>query len=222
MSMKTIMEVLKPRENVFSDTTREDVLNLTDFAEGRIDSEKFFSENFQTQGMSLLFDTAFSRFKGESDTGVIKLTQAMGGGKTHSMLALALLAQNIELREKLLDSFFIGIGEIRVLTFSGRENADFGIWGSIAEQLGKKEFFKDYYSPLKAPGETSWVELLKDQKTLILLDELPPYLENAESIMVGNSDLSKVTMAALANLFTALGKEQLANVCLVFSDLKAA
>ena len=39
--------------------------------------------------------------------------------------------------------------------------------------------------------------------------------------MVGNSDLSKVTMTALANLFTALGKEQLANVCLVFSEISA-
>lgn len=220
--MRTINEMLKPRENVFSDTAREDVLNLTDLAENRIDANKFFGENFQTQGMTVLFDTAFARFKGESDTGVIKLTQAMGGGKTHSMLALALLAQNPEIRENLLGPTYAGIGDIRVVSFSGRENADFGIWGSIAEQLGKKEFFKDYYSPLKAPGEKSWVELLKGQKTLILLDELPPYLENAKSIMVGNSDLSKVTMTALSNLFTALGKEQLANICLVFSDLKAA
>lgn len=220
--MNTISEMLKPRENVFSDTAREDVLNLSDFAEGNIDANKFFGENFKTQGMTVLFDTAFSRFKGESDTGVIKLTQAMGGGKTHSMLALALLAKNTEIREQILGTNFSDIGEIKVVAFSGRENADFGIWGSIAEQLGKKEFFKDYYSPLKAPGEKSWIELLKGQKTLILLDELPPYLENAKSIMVGNSDLSKVTMAALSNLFTALGKEQLANVCLVFSDLKAA
>ena len=220
--MRTINEMLKPRENVFSDTAREDVLNLTDLAENRIDANKFFGENFQTQGMTVLFDTAFARFKGESDTGVIKLTQAMGGGKTHSMLALALLAQNPEIRENLLGPTYEGIGDIRVVSFSGRENADFGIWGSIAEQLGKKEFFNDYYAPLKAPGEKSWVELLKGQKTLILLDELPPYLENAKSIMVGNSDLSKVTMTALSNLFTALGKEQLANVCLVFSDLKAA
>ena len=28
--MRTINEMLKPRENVFSDTAREDVLNLTD------------------------------------------------------------------------------------------------------------------------------------------------------------------------------------------------
>lgn len=219
--MKTLREMLKPRESVFSDTAREDVLNLSDFAEGTIDAEKFFSENFQTQGMNMLFDTAFKRFKGESDTGVIKLTQAMGGGKTHNMLALALLASNEKVREKILGKNAEGIGEIKVVTFSGRENADYGIWGSIAEQLGKKEFFNDFYAPLKAPGEKAWINLLQEDKILILLDELPPYLENARATTIGNSDLSKVTIAALANLFSALGKAQLANVCLVFSDLKA-
>ena len=51
--MNTIFEVLKPRENVFSDTAREDVLNLSDFAEHRIDANKFFGENFRTQGMTV-------------------------------------------------------------------------------------------------------------------------------------------------------------------------
>lgn len=209
--MKTINEMLKPRESVFADAVRDDVLNLTDFAEGRIDKEKFFEENFKTQGMGMLFDVAFKRFKGESDTGVVKLTQAMGGGKTHSMLALALLASDEELREKVLGKEYAGIGEIKVVTFSGRENPDFGLWGSIAEQLGRKDMLSAYYSPLRAPGESAWINLLKDGKVLILLDELPPYLENARAITVGNSDLSKVTMTALANLFSALGKEQLCN-----------
>ena len=220
--MKTISKMLKPRDSVFKDSTRDDTLNLSDLAEGRIDAYKFFDENFKTQGMSMLFDTAFKRFKGESDTGVIKLTQAMGGGKTHNMLALALLAQNTELRSRILGNKYDDIGEIKVVTFSGRENADFGIWGSVAEQLDKKDVFNGYYSPLKAPGEKAWINLLEGQNILILFDELPPYLENARSITVGNSDLSRVTITALANLFSALGKAQLSNVCLVFSDLKAA
>lgn len=220
--MKTVFELCKPRASVFLDTTRDDVLNLSDLIENKIDVDRFFNENFKTKGMELLLHTAFKRFKGESDTGVIKLTQAMGGGKTHNMLALALLAKSKEWRSKLLGREYDDIGNIRVVAFSGRESdADYGIWGSVAEQLSKKESFKDLYTPLKAPGESAWVKLLQGEKTLILFDELPPYLENAKSITVGNSDLCKVTITALSNLFTALGKEQLANVCLVFSDLKA-
>ena len=220
--MQTIRELCKPRNSVFADTARDDVLNLSDLIEGKIDADRFFDENFKTKGMELLFETAFKRFAGKSETGIIKLTQAMGGGKTHNMLALALLARNLEWRRKIIGGAYDNIGEIRVVAFSGRESdAKFGIWGSIAEQLGRKEFFADHYSPLKAPGESAWVNLLKDQCALILLDELPPYLVNAKSSSIGNSDLCTVTITALSNLFTAIGKGRLANVCLVFSDLRA-
>ena len=222
--MKTLFELCKPRESVFEETKREDVLNLSDLIEGNIECVAFFEENYLTGGMKTLFDTAFNRFIKQGQTGVIKLTQAMGGGKTHSMLALALLAANPEFRSKVMTDKgkYNSIGKVRVVAFSGRESdAPFGLWGSIAEQIGKREVFSQYYSPLSAPGETAWINLLSGDPLLILLDELPPYLENAKAKTIGNSDLCAVTSTALANLFSALGKAQLANVCLVISDLKA-
>lgn len=69
--MQTVFELCKPRDSVFLDTTRDDVLNLSDLVEGRIDADKFFGENFKTKGMEILFDTVFKRFQGKSDTGVI-------------------------------------------------------------------------------------------------------------------------------------------------------
>lgn len=222
--MKTLFELCKPRDSVFSDTKREDVLNLSDLVENRINPHDFFQENYLTQGMNILFETAFKRFIRQSNTGLIKLTQAMGGGKTHNMLALGLLAMHPEYREKVLGKQYKSdyLGKVKVVAFTGRESdAPFGIWGAIAEQLGKKEMFKDYYAPLKAPGENAWINLLQGEPLLILLDELPPYLENAKSVMIGNTDLAVVTRTALSNLFSALGKEQLSNVCLVISDLKA-
>ena len=114
------------------------------------------------------------------------------------------------------------LGKVRLVVCSGRESdAPLGIWGSIAEQLGKRDVFQQYYSPLSAPGETAWINLLQGEPLLILLDELPPYLENARSRMIGNSDLCVVTTTALSNLLSAINKAQLANVCLVISDLKA-
>ena len=222
--MKTLFELCKPRASVFDETKREDVLNLSDLIEGNIDPQAFFEENYLTSGMKVLFDAAFKRFSKEGSTGVVKLTQAMGGGKTHNMLALGLIAANPEYREKVLpdNNKYKGLGKVKVVAFTGRESdAPFGIWGSIAEQLGKKDMFSQYYSPLSAPGETAWVKLLEGEPLLILLDELPPYLENAKSKTIGNSDLCTVTSTALANLFSALGKGQLSNVCLVVSDLKA-
>lgn len=143
--MKTLFELCKPRDSVFDETKREDVLNLSDLIENRINPYEFFSENYITQGMNILFETAFKRFKRQSSTGVIKLTQAMGGGKTHNMLALGLLAMYPEFRPKVLGDTYKDdyLGKIKVIAFSGRESdAPLGIWGALAEQLGKKKCLK--------------------------------------------------------------------------------
>jgi hypothetical protein len=63
--------------------------------------------------------------------------------------------------------------------------------------------------------------LLQGQPTLILLDELAPYFEDARSKSIGDSNLARVTSTALSNLLVAVGKDKLANVCVVISDLKA-
>lgn len=224
--MKTLKELCIPRDSVFDSNKTSDVLDLTDLVEDKIDPEEFFKENFVTDGMDILLKTAFERFNNKNSHGLILLSQSMGGGKTHNMIALGLLAKHPHLRNRVLgdDISYSGLDEINVVCFTGREtDVPFGIWGSIAEQLGKKDLFKEYYSPLSAPGQKAWMNLLKGKPTLILLDELPPYLEHARARPIGDSNLASVTGVALANLFNALNKRDgLSNVLVVISDLKAA
>lgn len=222
--MKTLDQICIPRKSVFDSSRRDDVLDLTDLTESNINASVFLEENYLTDGMKNLLREAFRSFTGKSASGVIKLTQAMGGGKTHCMITLGLLAQHPELRKKVMGEDYKDekLGPVKVISFTGRQSdIQFGIWGSLADQLGKKDTFKDYYSPLRAPGQDAWVNLLKGEPLLILLDELAPYLENARSILVGNSDLSVVTVTALSNLLAAIGKKELSNVCIVISDLRA-
>lgn len=223
-SFRTLKDLCKPRQSVFDRTRRDVVLDLTDLIQGKIDSKEFFEENYRTDGMTRLLRESFRRFSGESQQGVFVLSQAMGGGKTHNMIALGLLAKHPELRRKVLgEDFQADLGPIRVAAFTGRESdAPLGIWGSIAEQVGKKDDFKDYYSPLAAPGQSAWISLLKGPPLLILLDELPPYFENARAVSVGNSDLASVTTTALSNLLVAVSRDDLSNVCVVISDLRAS
>ncbi len=224
--MKTVQESCIPRDAILQNNEQSYALNLSDLLKGTIQVEEFFSENFITEGMHQLIQVAFQRFNKTSETALIKLTQAMGGGKTHNMVVLGLLCQYPRYRS-LLKEKKIEVHptqEIRVLSFSGRESdAPHGIWGELARQLGKLNDFSEYYSPiLKAPGETAWIRLLESPTpTLILLDELPPYYEGAKATPVGNSDLSVVTTTAIANLFAAIGKKELSNVLVVISDLKA-
>lgn len=219
--MKPLSGLCTPR-NFEKDT---DVLDITDLIENKIDPDLFFDTNFKTQGMSVLFKTAFDRFKGRSPQNLIKLTQSMGGGKTHNMISLGLLAKHPDYRQRIIGNDFReeGLGAVQVLAFSGREsNIPNGIWGEIARQLGKETEFKSLWEyGLKAPGQSEWINMLKGTPKLILLDELPPYLENAKTVSIGAGDLSIVTTTALANLFNALNRPELSKVLIVISDLKA-
>ena len=220
-----LSQACKPRQSVFDRSRRDVVLNIDDLLKDRINGEQFFDENFITSGMQILLDKVFERLAGRSNqASTFLLSQAMGGGKTHNMIALGLLAKNPELRNKVLgaDSHGSRLGAIRVIGFNGRESdAAFGIWGELAEQLGKKEVFRDLYSPLSAPGTTAWINLLKGEPTIIFLDELPPYFANAKAKEIGETTLAHVTNTALSNLMVAVDRPELANVCVVISDLRA-
>ena len=221
--MKTLTELCVPRDSVFEGMNREDVKDLDNLKNGSIDAKEFFEETYITEGMENLFESAFRRFAGKGANGLIRLTQNMGGGKSHAMIALGLLSQNPTLRHDVLGNKIENVTEeIRVVSYTGRNNdIQYGIWGEIASQLGKKEQFNNYYTPLEAPGQSAWIELLKGSPLLILLDELPTYMEYAQTKQIGDGTLATMTVTALSNLFNAVGKAELSNVCIVISDLKA-
>jgi len=221
--MLNLKQACTPRPVIFDPQKRDTVLDLNDLVSGRIAPEAFFAENYVTEGMRELLRQAFRRLEGQSDQGVFRLRQAMGGGKTHNLLALGLLAKHPEFRQPVMGAFYDpdpSLGPVKVIAFSGRESdVPFGIWGSLAEQLGKRELFSDLYAPLRAPGQTAWERLLAGERLLILLDELPAYFAYASSVQIGNSDLTRVTATALANLLIAIGRPGCERVTLVITDL---
>ena len=102
----------------------------------------------------------------------------MGGGKTHSMIALGLLASHEKIREKVFPAANF-TGKVRTAVISGRMKMKNCLWGEVAEQLGNLKLFAKLVSPPEAPSQEEWVDLLSGQPTLILFDELAPYFEGA-------------------------------------------
>ena len=225
--MPSLKQVCKPRASVFDSNKRDTVPDILDLVNGRIDAKDFFEENYVTQGMRTFLSESFKRLESSSAgaQGIFRLSQSMGGGKTHNLLAFGLLCQNPDLREKVMGGFHkVGnLGKVRVVAFSGRQtDAQHGIWGEIAKQLGKEDQFQHFMLNLEAPGQEAWTQLLQGEPLAIILDELPPYMEYAHSRKVGDSNLAVVTTAALANLFVAVADNKLSNVVLAMSDLSGA
>jgi hypothetical protein len=92
--MKTLKKLCTPRASVFDVSKRDTVLNLTHLVDSKIKEKDFFEENFVTDGMKTLLLEAFRRLQGKSEQGLFKLTQAMGGGKTHNLITLGMLAKH--------------------------------------------------------------------------------------------------------------------------------
>jgi hypothetical protein len=126
--MKTLSQLCKPRRSVFDPSRRDTVLDLTDLIQGKINPNEFFAESYMTDGMKRLLRESFRRFSGLSDQGIFVLSQAMGGGKTHNMVALGLLAQHPELRPAVME----GLNKSKNL---GQVLAD--VWINVA--LGELE-----------------------------------------------------------------------------------
>jgi Protein of unknown function (DUF499) len=179
---------------------------------------------YVTGGMRTLLRQGLQRLSGISGQAVFELKQSMGGGKTHSMLALGYLAANPGLvglipREIVRD---FTPAKARVVAISGRSiSRDKHLWGDIAEQIGKAEEFLEFYkgSP-QAPNEKDWVKLIGDEPTLILLDELPPYFGYGVTQPVGGGTLADVTVYAVSNLLSAALK--LKRLCVVISNLSGS
>ncbi len=200
------------------------VENLASLIQEEGDGRKFFSRNHVTHGMEQLFREGMLRLSGKSDQAVFELTQAMGGGKTHMMVALGLLARHPNLRAEELASELnarVDFDTARIAAFNGRNTPDNYIWGEIASQLGEEEAIKPYWvNGPKAVDQSQWKKIIGDQPTLILLDEIPPYLDNASTQAFGEGTLANMVVYSLATLMTAA--IELPNCCIVIANLSGS
>jgi len=221
MAIATVKQLCTPNAVVTSDSLVEQVAQLEEFASGKIEGREFFRRNHFTAGLELLVKRGFERLAGKTDDGAFYLTQAMGGGKTHSLIAFGLLAANPELRKEVLPKLFVDrdFGAAKVVIFNGHQNPDSLLWGYIAEKLDRADVMAPFWrNGPRTPGVDEWVSVIGDEPVLILLDELPSYLQMAQGEPVGNTTLGGLTIGALERLFNALPR--CPRACVVVTNLK--
>jgi hypothetical protein len=221
MAIATVRQLCTPGAIVTSDSLVEQVAQIEDLASESINGREFFRRNYFTDGLERLVRRGFDRLAGQSDDGAFYLTQAMGGGKTHSLLAFGLLAADPALRREIVPSIPSGaaFGSARVVVFNGHQNPDTLLWGHIAAQLGQVEVMAPFWrNGARTPGVDEWAAVLGSEPVLILLDELPSYLQMAQGERVGNTTLGDLTIGALERLFNALPR--CPRACVVVTNLK--
>lgn len=221
-----VKQLCVPRDLSSLSRETETVHDLADLGSpGKLDPAQFFKTTFVTTGMAAFVQAVFDRFAGSGGSPVICLSQSMGGGKTHNLLAAGLLAKYPSHKSAVahipaLKHLVIPEG-LRVLSFSGREH-NVAFWESFAAQLGVARAFRTSEGKLIVPSPEDWQKVLGTEKTLILLDELPPYFHSiagkghASVSVCSASDLT----TALVSLFGAAAK--MPNLVVVYTDLDGA
>jgi len=222
--MKSVRDGCQLQPNALAIKLSDQIEQLDELISTEGDGAAFFDKTFITHGMNDLIVESIARLAGASSQAVFHLKQSMGGGKTHLLVGVGLLAKYPSLRVKHCSgvAYSDSFQTAAVAAFNGRNNPDHFLWGEIATQLGKGEQFRSFWtSGPKAPDEKDWLKLLEgDQPILILLDEMPPYFHYLDTQKVGNGTVADIATRAFANLLTAAGKKK--NVCVVISDLAAA
>ncbi|MEY9524412.1 hypothetical protein ABIF70_005553 [Bradyrhizobium japonicum] len=224
--LQTVKDACKFDPKAINYALSDQIENLEDLiGHDAKDAKEFFDKTYVTGGMKTLLRQGLQRLAGTDRQAIFELKQAMGGGKTHSMLALGYLAANPSLFPLVDSEITKGVklpSAAKVVAISGRSiSREKHLWGDIAEQFGKADEFLPFYKGApSAPNEKDWIALIGDEPTLILLDELPPYFRNAITQTVGGGTLADVTTYAVSNLLSAALK--LPRLCIVISNLSGA
>ena len=180
------------------------------------EARTFFEATFLTTELRRILTDVMEVLTGKSGNRVLQLRTPFGGGKTHTLLSLYHLAKS---RQKLNDIADLANlpdpGTVNVAVISGIETgaADTHavqrrtIWGELAWQIGKAEGYALVAEQDRlgiAPGAEVITRLIGSAPTLLLLDEVLTYVENAMGITVGESTLGRQTIIFLQRLTEAV------------------
>jgi hypothetical protein len=224
-NMKTVRDGCELQPNALSIRLSDQIEQLDELIDAEGDGAAFFEKTHITQGMQDLITEGLARLAGALPAGHLpseavdgRRQDASAGRLSDCWPSIPSCARNT-VRER---GHATAFDTAAVAAFNGRNNPDHFFWGEIANQLGKGDQFRAFWTGgPKAPDEKDWLKLFDgDQPILILLDEMPPYFHYLDTQKVGNGTVADIATRAFANLLTAAGKKK--NVCVVVSDLAAA
>jgi hypothetical protein len=163
----------------------------------------FFRNTHPAQPLKKTVQAVFERLANSAEPGVtIRLSTGFGGGKTHALMALWHLAENIgnaslgsELlpaagRPKKLTTVAVDLSKPGVPVFARHGKTEVrSLWGEVFFRLGGEKALKDLGKaddPENSPSEAQIEAAMPDGPVLILLDELVIYMAKLSDRAQGN------------------------------------
>ncbi len=200
------------------------------------DPNEFFKRTYLTKTMKESLAAIAQSLRGEGRK-VILLTSLFGGGKTHTLLAIYhafKTPQSLSILDSQLTDLILEAGEPEIIVLDADSSklvpspiepyreGDFEIktvWGMLAHKLGAYKEVKDYDSPDSPPPPTDKLRgLLRDQKVIILIDEIVKYIASMRRSKLRNYGENVITF--LENLAKAVEGVDTALVVTIPADYR--
>lgn len=235
-----LFAICEPRADVLDGALRESdfAADLSQVLRGDAPDEYkqpelFFSNTYPTKGLKNVLKLVALRVLGKPEQvgAIFRLDTQFGGGKTHTLIALAHAMRSLDgvpNADEFLEPSLRPGKPIRIAAFDG-ENADpangrrlsdtvraFSPWGELAFALANEPGYRLVEQSDKegiAPGADTLRELLGTEPALILIDEIAPYLRKAGGRNVQRA--GEQLLAFMTSLMKAV--ESLPKVALVFT-----
>ena len=227
--MTNLLSVREACETRPSDQTRQDyAADLHRALDGEIGDAKaateFFASTYPTQSMQEVTAGIFQRLKdgpAADQPAIIRFNSRFGGGKTHTLIALAAAAKHPQLVSANATGNLmppdLAVTDLKLVCYTG-ENADLtrgmsldtagrrakSLTGFLAYHLGGPAAFDDlkvYDDQFTDPGAEALQQLIGPRPTLILIDELVRWV----ALAAQRENNSKAT-DGLRNALTAICK----------------
>jgi hypothetical protein len=238
-TIDTLFTACEPRADVLQGTIRESdyAADLAQVIRGDAPPEykspaNFFANTYPTKGLRNVLRLVAARVMGRPEQvgAIFRLDTQFGGGKTHTLIALAHAMgdwKGVEKPEEFLALDLRPTETVRVAAFDG-ENADPANgrklgpirartpWGELAYALKKEAGYRLVEASDEsgvAPGADTLRELIGSGPVLILLDELAPYLRKVSALRAQTA--AEQLSAFLTSLFKAV--ESSPRAALVFT-----
>lgn len=208
----TILSGCKPRTEVLK-SDLDDAIFAADFGDLIADNKKapsvyrntdmFFHNTHPAKQLCHVVQSVFARLADPKEGGAtIRLSTGYGGGKTHTLMALWHLAQNIE-NPAIGTELLPAAGRPKSMTVAATDAAKAGVpeyashgklkvhslWGEILYKLGGEKALKALGkadNPEASPSESQIEDAFPKGPTLILLDELVIYMAKLSERGQGN------------------------------------
>lgn len=223
--MHTLFDACTPRRDVLEGTLTESMFaaKLSDVVNGvaadvyKIPAD-FFASTYPTEGMRSLIEESCGRLTGQGrGASAIRLDTSFGGGKTHQLIGLYHIARHsrsIPGIERFADPSVLPTAPVRVAAVVGSDLdpvngvyheqegiRTYTLWGEIAYRLGTYDLIAESDQQRVAPGTQRLSEMIGDQPTLIIVDEIATYLAR----LVGRSQAEQGQLTAFLFSLLELG-----------------